>query len=76
MKRQNPNSSFYKKTLATWPVPYEEIMVQTRYGDTHVITSGTKEALTTASSAVATPGRFVTCCRNQRYDVVSKCGCT
>jgi len=45
--------SFYKKTLATWPVPYEEIMVQTRYGDTHVITSGTKEALTTASSAVA-----------------------
>ncbi len=32
--------SFYKKSLATWPVPYEEFMVRTRYGDTHVIASG------------------------------------
>jgi pimeloyl-ACP methyl ester carboxylesterase len=32
--------SFYKKSLAAWPVPYEEFMVQTRYGDTHVIASG------------------------------------
>jgi hypothetical protein len=49
--------SFYKKTLATWSVPYEEIMVQTRYGDTHVIVSGTEEALTTSSSSAvaATP---------------------
>ena len=27
--------SFYKRTLATWPVPYEELLVQTPYGDTH-----------------------------------------
>lgn len=32
--------SFYKKSLAAWPVPYEEFMVRTRYGDTHVIASG------------------------------------
>ncbi|SRR6266511_689416 len=32
--------SFYKKSLAAWPVPYEELMVRTRYGDTHVIASG------------------------------------
>jgi len=38
--------SFYKKALATWPVPYEELTVQTRYGDTHVIASGSKQAAT------------------------------
>ncbi len=32
--------SFYNKSLALWPVPYEEFVVQTRYGDTHVIASG------------------------------------
>lgn len=32
--------SFYKKSLAAWPVPYEEFMVRTRYGDTHAIASG------------------------------------
>lgn len=32
--------SFYNKSLAAWPVPYDEFMVRTRYGDTHVITSG------------------------------------
>ena len=32
--------SFYTKSLAAWPVHYEEFMVQTRYGDTHVIASG------------------------------------
>jgi pimeloyl-ACP methyl ester carboxylesterase len=35
--------SFYKKSLATWPVPYEEFMVRTRYGDTHVIACGPKD---------------------------------
>jgi flavodoxin len=35
--------SFYKKTLAAWPIPYEEFMVQTRCGDTHVIASGSIE---------------------------------
>ena len=34
--------SFYKKSLASWPVPYEEFMVGTRYGHTHVIASGSK----------------------------------
>lgn len=48
--------SFYEKALATWPVPYEERMVQTRYGDTHVIASGPKQASTTsAASTVTTP---------------------
>lgn len=32
--------SFYNKSLAAWPVPYEDFMVRTRYGDTHVIASG------------------------------------
>ena len=36
--------SFYKRTLATWPVPYEELLVQTPYGDIHVIASGSKQA--------------------------------
>ena len=49
--------SFYKKTLAMWPVPYEELMVQIRYGDTHVVASGSKQAAsaTPAASAAATP---------------------
>jgi hypothetical protein len=29
--------SFYNRTLATWPVPYEDLLVQTPYGNTHVI---------------------------------------
>jgi pimeloyl-ACP methyl ester carboxylesterase len=33
----------YDAVLAKWPVPYESIFVQTRYGETHVIASGTKE---------------------------------
>jgi hypothetical protein len=39
--------SFYKRTQATWPVPYEELLVQTPYGDTHVIASGSKQAAAT-----------------------------
>ena len=35
-----------------WSVPYEELMVQTRYGDTYVIAAGSKQA---AASAAATP---------------------
>ena len=34
--------SFYNKSLASWSVPYEEFMVGTRYGHTHVIASGSK----------------------------------
>jgi len=39
--------SFYKRTLATWPVLYEELLVQTPYGDTHVIASGSKQTAAT-----------------------------
>ena len=46
--------SFYKKALATWPVRYEELMVQTHYGDTHVIASGPKQASTTSAAAAVT----------------------
>lgn len=35
--------SFYNKSLAAWPVPYEEFMIRTQYGDTHVIASGPKD---------------------------------
>lgn len=30
----------YDRVLASWPVPYETRMVQTRFGDTHVIVCG------------------------------------
>jgi hypothetical protein len=51
--------SFYKRTLATWPVPYEELLVQTPYGDPLAIASGSKQAAATlvlihAASANAT----------------------
>lgn len=32
----------YGAVLAKWPIPYESIFVPTRYGDTHIIVSGTK----------------------------------
>ncbi len=34
----------YDKTLALWPVPYEEVKVKTSYGIAHVIVSGPKNA--------------------------------
>ncbi len=36
--------AFYEARLARWPVPYESLMVPTRYGRTHVIASGAPEA--------------------------------
>lgn len=47
--------SFYEKALSTWSVPYEELMIQTRYGDTHVIASGPQQASTTSAAAATTP---------------------
>ena len=35
----------YDAALEQWPVPYEEIWVPTRFGDTHVIDSGAKDAI-------------------------------
>jgi pimeloyl-ACP methyl ester carboxylesterase len=34
----------YEAVLKRWPVPYEELQVPTRFGETHVIASGPKEA--------------------------------
>ena len=34
---------FYQKSLATWPVPHEELMVENHYGDTVVIASELKQ---------------------------------
>jgi hypothetical protein len=34
----------YNATLAQWPVPYESLFIPTRFGSTHVIASGPKDA--------------------------------
>ncbi len=34
----------YDAVLRQWPVPYEELYVSTRFGDTHVIVSGSTDA--------------------------------
>ncbi len=34
----------YEAALKLWPVPYEELYIPTRFGETHVITSGPKDA--------------------------------
>ena len=36
--------SIYEQRLAKWPVEYEEMMIPTRYGLTHVVVSGAQEA--------------------------------
>ena len=36
--------AFYQKALDAWPVPYDEIMVPSRFGTTHVIASGPQAA--------------------------------
>ena len=33
----------YATILKQWPVPYEELYIPTRFGDTHVIASGSRE---------------------------------
>jgi pimeloyl-ACP methyl ester carboxylesterase len=35
----------YEAVLKQWPVPFEELYVPTRFGDTHIIASGPKDAL-------------------------------
>jgi pimeloyl-ACP methyl ester carboxylesterase len=34
----------YEAILKRWPVPYEELYLRTRFGDTHVVASGSKDA--------------------------------
>ncbi|MHC4708895.1 MAG: alpha/beta fold hydrolase [Planctomycetota bacterium] len=36
--------SAYDATLAAWPVPFDSLFLSTRFGSTHVIASGPKEA--------------------------------
>jgi pimeloyl-ACP methyl ester carboxylesterase len=35
----------YDAALQRWPVPYDELYVSTRFGDTHIIASGPKDAI-------------------------------
>lgn len=56
---KNPESATrylaaYNAVLAHWPVPYEAMTVSTRFGETHVIASGPRNA----SSLVLLPGNF------------------
>ncbi len=34
----------YRAVLDDWPVPYREVMVRTRFGETHVVVSGQEDA--------------------------------
>ena len=34
----------YQEVLDEWPIPYEELMVPTRFGETHVVVSGREDA--------------------------------
>lgn len=34
----------YEAVLQQWPVPYDELYIPTRFGDTHVIASGSRDA--------------------------------
>lgn len=53
MERNKPNATsepiasitaLDEARLARWPVPYESLTIQTRFGDTHIITSGNQGA--------------------------------
>jgi pimeloyl-ACP methyl ester carboxylesterase len=48
----------YDAVLQQWPVPFEELYIDTRFGDTHIIASGLKEndplVLLASSGAAAT----------------------
>ena len=35
--------NFYNKILERWPVDYEEITINTKYGDTHILLSGNED---------------------------------
>src|SRR6476646_3250649 len=34
---------FYDKSISKWPVVYDDFMIKTRYGNTHIIASGPKD---------------------------------
>jgi pimeloyl-ACP methyl ester carboxylesterase len=35
----------YEAVLKQWPIPYDELYIPTRFGDTHVVTGGPKDAV-------------------------------
>ncbi|WP_445491816.1 alpha/beta fold hydrolase [Niallia sp. 03133] len=41
---EQPFIEAYEEVLKLWPVPYEEIMISTRFGQTHLIAAGPKDA--------------------------------
>jgi pimeloyl-ACP methyl ester carboxylesterase len=71
----------YDAVLKHWPVPYEELSISTRFGDTHVIASGSNDAAPLALLHPSAGGATIWC-RNikqfsQRYrayaiDVISE----
>ena len=42
-KNQTKLLGFYDKAISKWPGVYEHFMIETRYGNTHVIASGPKD---------------------------------
>jgi len=34
----------YDKALKLWKVPYEELMIPTRFGETHIVVAGSADA--------------------------------
>jgi pimeloyl-ACP methyl ester carboxylesterase len=52
-KDRFPHSA-YTELLERWPVPYQSLSVSTRFGETHVIASGSEEAL----PLILLPGNF------------------
>jgi pimeloyl-ACP methyl ester carboxylesterase len=61
----------YDAVLKRWPVPYEDLSISTRFGDTHIVASGSKDAPPLALLHPAAGGAIIWC-RNvnalsQRY---------
>jgi hypothetical protein len=44
LKGQARCMAAYDAALARWPVPYEQLDLPTRFGSTHIIASGPKDA--------------------------------
>jgi pimeloyl-ACP methyl ester carboxylesterase len=51
----------YDAVLKHWPVPYEELSISTRFGDTHIIASGSNDAAPLALLHPAAGGATIWC---------------
>jgi pimeloyl-ACP methyl ester carboxylesterase len=51
----------YDAVLKHWPVPYEELSISTRFGDTHIVASGSKDAPSLALLHPAAGGATIWC---------------